>query len=287
MLKFDIAMFSLILGGGTIYKTYDSIANYGNVKLKTFKLSREDMGKPYSASAAFDLFDDMINSSLLKDEFIDGSVNGVVANGSSNLVQDNSNEFLSQEEIKTEVISYLNRLDENNVKLSMNYRMFYGNNKKTPDVILKILNNKISYHKTKEKTEFYNKYQIDDVYSGLFKYKPKDSNQKNKLSKQLIKQMPSINAQNSHVVLSAYAKSMPFELGSYEMRLGLLLDFINRDMLNNILTNCSIMGIDVNQIINPEERKKQKTKEVISIGDVDYILSQEPSSIVSNSGKGM
>ena len=81
------------------------------------------------------------------------------------------------------------------------------------------------------------------------------------------------------------------QTGTPDMCAGLLMESLNRDVLNNILTNCSEMGIDVMQLFDAEKRKTMQGQHQIHeegnkvfIDDVTYILPVETSSVSTIDG---
>ena len=81
------------------------------------------------------------------------------------------------------------------------------------------------------------------------------------------------------------------QTGTPDMCAGLLMESLNRDMMNNVLTNCSDMGIDVMQLFDAEKRKTMQGQHQIHeegnkvfIDDVTYILPVETSSVSTIDG---
>ena len=250
-----------------------------------------DQLEPYKADAAIKLFDEM----LAKHSYADKGT----------LTPDMKNE------IKTEVASYVNRFEENHSNLVKSYAKYYfETGQEVPEVIAKTMANRTGWnyryfeHSSGIK-KFKNKYKTEDLYTELVKFsykkaKPIEELLDNKNSKSKYSSMyknlndlrePGVTEQVHDIIKRSSQLLSNKQTGTPDMCAGLLMESLNRDVLNNILTNCSEMGIDVMQLFDAEKRKTMQGQHQIHeegnkliIDNVTYILPDETSSMPTIDG---
>lgn len=173
--------------------------------------------------------------------------------------------------VKDKVIDLLKKLNENNAKLKVEYQNFYGSEKEMPAVVSNILNNQIGYCKNLNEVCFFNKYKTDRALVDLSRIGSKSEEQsyllksnqkpfsKNPIYEQLLdlKNFESVFIDSFVMDCIKSSKLLSPDLGTEEMRFGLLMECFNRDFFNRILNNCTKMNIDVCKFLSTIDKQKQ------------------------------
>ena len=266
---------SLVVGLGVAgTAVYKSQPKY--IKPTPIQKNAENAQKQYSSTDALQLFCDMSSSSLLD-------------NKTNEYIKDYNDEKIIK--VKNEVTDYLKRLNENNAQLKAEYEQFYGFSQKTPKVVSKILYNQMGYKRTKNGLEFVNRYKTDDAYLDLAKFKSKSQEESPLLKEPSAKDKISVLCENVDVqklpeLLDEFVGKLSPELGTEEMRLGLLMESANRDVLNTILTNCTEMNIDVIKYVQQNQEKRER-EVIVTIDSVNYIMPKESAQTIDGPELGM
>ena len=291
-----IKILGLLLALRGCVSTVNDVKTVRNVKyIEPTCVEKSDLYKieePYKVDEAMKLFDDMVARKGYGDY---------------------RNDFFSlapevKAEITAEVAGYLSRLENNRHKLAKSYaQYYYETDQKVPEVITRTMTNKTGY--TSDKYSFKNKYETEDLYQDLAKLSfIKGKNVEDKLlgdkSTKLkdnsayikLKDLHGADAINQvHETIKQSSKFLSNkQTGTPDMCAGLLMESLNRDVLNNILTNCSEMGIDVLQLFDAEKRQAiqnqhqiQEDGNNLSIDGVNYIFPGETTPIQTIDGPEM
>lgn len=264
----------VVAGGGVASLVHENRVRY--IEPQPVEKSADDLNKleSYKADEAFKLLDDMV------------AKNGYIDQGK--LTPE------LEKKIMAEIADYLNRFEKNHSNLANSYAQYYSETaQEIPEVISKTMTNKTGWNyqdSSFSAKKFRNNYKTEDLYTELAKlsFKEKAVEEKllgNKNTAKLkdssvykdlnnLSQTDVINLTHDIISKSSHVLSGK-QTGTPDMCAGLLLESLNRDVMNNILTNCSAMGIDVLGLFNTEKRQAMLDQILVDGSKISYKVTEQ------------